>query len=482
VSKPTFNLLECRWLPVATGSPTRPLAQMSLREVFARAHEVRGLDTPSPLLTAALYRVLLAILHRAQAARQGRLNLHALDAYYSRWYQRFDLFDADFPFYQCPALAAFPKAQKAPTQLLPWRASDRHRPLLHDQSTPATRLSFAGAARGLILMQSYATGGLVSWDHPAHQSARAAPLVNVGVWQVVGATLLETLLANLPPDPVDPRDAPAWERGPAEEPEERLPTGLCDWYTWQSRRLLLLPAADREQVAGVIMMKGTQPPPGSNPWEIDAQVARDANGPVSPEASSPALCLDAVLATLSALAWQPTGQAVALDVTWVVTQQAKYEGWSQQRVRVPAALLAARTVWQPVLAAAVRLAHTLEPLVSGAPLVTASGPLESPLRRLIRVAPQRENERHAAPQRYWAELDQQCRAWLEALGQGLFAPTEALEDWRARVADTARHTFWGSLVQIPNAPRRAEECEQLSTYFESCLLAMQEQEERNERP
>ena len=62
----------------------RPAAEFGLRDVLVQAHELRGLGGESPLVTAALHRLLLAILHRV-------FGPEGYDAWYALWQAgRFD--------------------------------------------------------------------------------------------------------------------------------------------------------------------------------------------------------------------------------------------------------------------------------------------------------------------------------------------------------------------------------------------------------
>src|SRR3989337_362986 len=104
----SFNLIDQPWIPCVQADGQ--VSELSLSETLSQAHEVRGLQGDSPLETAALYRLLLAILHsalRGPASRAewtalwqaGRWDTHRLQAYLQPWRHRFDLFDSHRPFY-----------------------------------------------------------------------------------------------------------------------------------------------------------------------------------------------------------------------------------------------------------------------------------------------------------------------------------------------------------------------------------------------
>ena len=88
----------------------------------------------------------------------------------------------------------------------------------------------------------------------------------IGFTAPLGATLRETLLLNLIPWShsglilTGPYDLPAWERAPVSAShEKRPPTGVCDLYTWQGRRIRLFAeqGADGEPaITGVLICAG----------------------------------------------------------------------------------------------------------------------------------------------------------------------------------------------------------------------------------
>src|SRR5258708_1796114 len=109
---PSFNLVDEPWLPALDASGGT--VTLSLREALLRAPALREIFDPSPLVTAALHRLLLAVLHRTHGTadmaawcavwRRGEFDAAALNGYLDEWRPRFDLFDAERPFYQVPRL------------------------------------------------------------------------------------------------------------------------------------------------------------------------------------------------------------------------------------------------------------------------------------------------------------------------------------------------------------------------------------------
>jgi len=107
-----FNLIDKAWIPCSMNGEIKKLG---LLETLRDSHEIKGIYDPSPLITASLHRLLLAILHRSfrGPANSGEWKglwerwdekTPRLTDYFAKWYHRFDLFDADYPFYQCASL------------------------------------------------------------------------------------------------------------------------------------------------------------------------------------------------------------------------------------------------------------------------------------------------------------------------------------------------------------------------------------------
>ena len=122
----SFNLVDEPWIRCLV-QPRAPSGQRSagaiehlgLRETLVRAHELLGIAGDAPPVTAALYRLLLAVLHRCSGRsgssgpedveqwemlwQRGQFDSARVNAYLDHWRRRFDLFDDSQPFYQTAA-------------------------------------------------------------------------------------------------------------------------------------------------------------------------------------------------------------------------------------------------------------------------------------------------------------------------------------------------------------------------------------------
>lgn len=263
----SFDLVDEPWIPclLPDGSPR----ECSLEEVLLDAHRIREVFDSSPLVTAALHRLLLAILHRnfgpaspeqwmkLWAAR--RWDAHIVSGYLDRWRHRFDLFDATRPFYQVPEM---PNVRTSPATRLVMEAASGNNPTLFDHSTDATPrpLSPAEAARYLLACQYYSIG--FGKSRPFY--LQDSPLTRGLTVHAMGRNLFETLALNLLPYSDErplPRvgdDLPAWEQeAPAQpDPDGTRPNGYLDYLTWQSRRIHLVPEGNPTLVPSCQFLQG----------------------------------------------------------------------------------------------------------------------------------------------------------------------------------------------------------------------------------
>jgi len=165
-----FNLVDQPWLPCIGQDGRR--REVGIREALAKAHEFAGLRDPSPLVTAALHRLLLAVLHAALRGPKdlaawkalwtgGSFDLPEFAAYLDRWRNRFDLFDAAHPFYQVPGLVvrSGKSAKESATNVsrLVHEISAGNNATLFDHSydSEVPALSPDACARALVAAQAY---------------------------------------------------------------------------------------------------------------------------------------------------------------------------------------------------------------------------------------------------------------------------------------------------------------------------------------
>lgn len=253
----TFNLLERGWIPCLSSGGVE---ELGLRAVFLRASAIQGIQGDSPLETAAIYRLLLALLHsalrgpRGMAAwndlwKNGHFPPEIINAYLDRWKDRFDLFDTTRPFYQAADQRVKPKSVISAVVDM---ASGNNAALFdHHTEENGASLSPAKAARTLLTAQTFGLAGLSGLD----QKFTDAPWGRGVIFFVEGETLFQTLALNMLayPDPdlnnlsSDKADQPAWEKDDPYLPARQVPEGYLDYLTWQNRRILLIPAGPQAQ-------------------------------------------------------------------------------------------------------------------------------------------------------------------------------------------------------------------------------------------
>ena len=252
-----FDLTQEPWIS-AIQSDGR-LIELSLQDVLIQAHELRELGGESPMITAALYRLLLAILHRvhqgpkdmrqwSQLWKQGQWNTEKVHAYLDRWQEQFDLFHPDYHFYQAKDERI--KAPKSISAMMHEVASGNNATLFdHTTDNDALSLTPAQAARYLLAAQTFGLSGLSGLP----DKFTYGPCVGGVLFLVQGDSLFQTLALNLLPYPDQQffqtyeGDEPSWEQ--ADPLAKRVsPKGYLDYLTWPNRRILLMPEATSEGV------------------------------------------------------------------------------------------------------------------------------------------------------------------------------------------------------------------------------------------
>ncbi len=252
---PNFNVLHDPWIPVRNlhGQPET----LGILETLKRAHELRGIEDASPLVVAALHRLLLAFLYRTfkpigvsrvvALLEANQFDIVAISKYLeSIPAGRFDLF-GETPFYQVGDLE-FPNDTSI-AKLAVERASGNNKALFdHSVDDRAPSLGIAEAARWLVTHQAFSlcggisAGGLLNFtDAPSPRGAQVF---------VQGVNLHKTLCGNLVPytDGLEDSDQAVWEL-PAityqslktKQARALHKFEFAKLFTWQSRAIKLRP-------------------------------------------------------------------------------------------------------------------------------------------------------------------------------------------------------------------------------------------------
>lgn len=269
-----FDLTSRAWIPVLDQSGIQD--EVSLRDAFARAGQLRGVVGDLPTQEFALIRLLLALAH--DALQGPRDTEHWADlwaeedcfapvvAYLDEYRERFDLLHPSTPFFQVAQL----RTERDEVFSLNRIVADvpNGEPFFSSRMPAVERLGFAEAARWVVHAHAYDTSGIKT-GIDGDTRVKGGKVYPLGVgWAgalggvfAEGQTLRETLLLNLvAADTTGVRmshdDVPAWRRepsGPGASGRTR-PSGVRDLYTWQTRRLRL--CFDADGAYGVVLGYG----------------------------------------------------------------------------------------------------------------------------------------------------------------------------------------------------------------------------------
>ncbi len=252
-----FDLVHEPWIPCERRDGSRALVGLDV--ALVEAHTLAAVHDESPLATATLHRVLLAILHRVFAPRtiddwrtlweSGRFDTGRVRAYFDTWRGRFDLFHVDRPFLQVGRLEDVVQRErgKAPEATAAFRLSletSQHSAAtqLFEPEPPDAAIEPAHAARALLGYLAFTPGGRIQNDA---ESRKSGNLRGGAVVLLRGSSLHETLLLNLIWRRERPAaDVPPWERVDPIRRAVRSPCGLVDHLVWPSRRVRLVPTRD----------------------------------------------------------------------------------------------------------------------------------------------------------------------------------------------------------------------------------------------
>lgn len=250
-----FSLLEEPWIIVMKSNGQ--IAKVSLTQALLQAHKIRDLAGESKTQDAAILRLLLAVLH-ATFGQNGEFQLPSqamqfwgelwhlkqfpaqpIQAYLTRWQDRFWLFDLEHPFYQIPNLNGTENPAKKLNGALV-ESNNKVQLFSLQSGERKNQLAFDEAARWLVHIQGF---GDCAAKKP---SPKLSWLGSIGLITAKGNTLFETLMFNfiLLKDGMEPwgLPEPIWElpQHSGEKLREiAMPDNQSELLTMQCRRILL---------------------------------------------------------------------------------------------------------------------------------------------------------------------------------------------------------------------------------------------------
>ncbi len=374
-TKPAFNLLDEPWIPVRNS--TGEVFEVSLTDALVRAGEYAALAETSPPNLIALYRLLLAVLHRALTTHHGQwkdsdrarwfregLPEAPIRAYLEQWRERFWLFHPQQPFMQVAALA---EAKETREKLKPWtqialEGANGNTPVMFDHSLDdvPVAITLATAPRNLLGFLQFTPGGLVKTFRDAD---KAGALANTAAVVPTGATLRQTLILGLHPSEKRVDDMPAWERAALSVhdlcADPTLATGPNDRYSRLSRAVLLVQDENPNKIryirfaAGLALEEDANAPDPMACYRINKDgkairisfsegrsIWRDLPSLV-PDASRASDVPAAILSWATNL-YAALGQwdaPVQILTAGLASDQAKLLRWRADRIELPRALL-----------------------------------------------------------------------------------------------------------------------------------------------
>lgn len=288
----SFNLVDEPWIPVNLISGEG--VDVSLRDLFARSRDIRSIECDNPMQTAAVVRLVLAVMYRALTplflaqknhAKNADVTLwkmlwddetgtlaNTIDSYLETWKNRFDLFDAKRPFYQIADLeysSADESNRGEIKRSLGKMMPDGDIISVFKNSDFAAKVSYAEAARILIGYHSWSTlaplspvVGIYPDDELAisrlYPKGHRGWCSSIGITLMVGRNFYETAMLNFVPSQLNFKDVPFWEEAKArkvpilyEMPDglakpilksrNAKPVGQVQLFVWFAKSVRLIP-------------------------------------------------------------------------------------------------------------------------------------------------------------------------------------------------------------------------------------------------
>lgn len=254
-----FDLINEPWIKVM--KPDKSVHEVSLRNVFADAHEYTGLAGETRAQDFALLRLLLAVMYTVFSRYDengddidptdddyepidtwrniwsaGKIPMKPIDKYFDKWHDRFWLFDEKYPFYQSNAVKG--KSKPISTgKLIGSLFESANKPrLFSDRANEGRNLSYSEAARWLVHLINFDD---IAAKQPTPKKTWCGKL---GLIAIRGKNLFETLMLNYAADSENSENSkPMWESEPSKDFNKLIavPDNQAALLTIRSRHLYL---------------------------------------------------------------------------------------------------------------------------------------------------------------------------------------------------------------------------------------------------
>ncbi len=488
----SFNLTEQTWIPVV--SKDFQLKEVSLIELFETWSAYKEIRGDNPPTTLAIYRLLLAILHRAYDGPRNEEHWEEIDqdngekaiVYLQNHADCFDLLDPKRPFMQDITLTQDAAAEIYQAHVL--HGNNTSTVFCHEHQWSGASLSMAEAARLVLRLHWFDVGGRKTGTSV---SAGVIPTMDAANVLVRGKTLKETLMLNLMqyspkqeiPSVVKGEDLPSWEREPMTA-TERIPNGYIDYLTFQWRRVRLF--CEDNRAVNVAFHGGDRIPKGgdASQWECGVAYNKSKKGLFTVRLNlSRSLWRDSAAFLQSSdegkrpriLEWvaELQGEDLAdkrlnLQVIGLSVDNAKPLGWSSEEFSAPMIYLKQKKLWE-ALDTAIKAANNYQNVFrsfKGSPYAVLAEVLK--YGDAGKLAKTLDGE-----SRYWATLD---RAFPELLfdlpddhqtgadGIQVYG-NQRLKEWTNTIQKAATEAFTESIASIRNYEARAASLRSLSYHL-----------------
>lgn len=530
-----FNLVDQPWIPCIglDGTPT----ELGIRDALLNAHDLREICDDSPLVTAALHRLLLAILYRALDGPAdyptwehlyipGALDRARVTVYLDKWRSRFYLTHDSYPFFQ---MARLETEEAVSITRLVHECASGNNATLFDHGVDEEQVEWGPelTARRLVACQAFALGigksakaKIGAKEEARPYSADGIALRGMNVW-LQGATLFNTLMINLAPT-ID-HSSPPWELDDPHQYNDSLngkdkktvaAFGVVDRLTWQSRLVRLLPnngtfsrmyftqgrSADKSPGDPMKVYRASKKE-GISPLPLGSAKAawRDAHSILMiPPADSNERRPDCL--NLAARVGSPAAQSSRQFTTQIVglasapNKAAKFLLWRHERMPVPAVLLAdvdpierLGRLLQNAEQAARELGSRARRIAN---LYLAPNPESPGGRQADRDAAARVADTIDPRPAYWARMEGHFLALLENLPDDWdsqrhdWKPDDqqnATNTWRARVKNEARRALEESITFLGTTGRAIQAVARVRTDFSDRDLTAQPSKTKHEK-